>query len=314
MKKLKMFKILSYFCIMIVVNHVYSLNIAFIAGQAQPPTDLVYSCIQENDGTLDNCKNAFTESNLIVEPWGIAINNNFAYISDKITGEVYYCQIKGMSLNNCQVTLSGKAQSVQLLATANNNIYLVGLVNNGFETYLSTCPINQNGSIKQSNCYTFPSSLGAYGEMAIDGNILYYGFKNQSFNSCLLAQTGNCKSTDFNPNLNNLYGLAINNNYAYMSNLLNKYPQIKSCKINNRLFVNCQTLVTGFENQVVPTGILSNSGYLYMTFDQESQNFYPAEVLVCKEGENGTISNCKMTGIYNPVNIPWTTSIAFINE
>ncbi len=262
--------------------------------------------IQNSDGTLSCIANEATGLN---SPEGLDINNGYIYISTSNSSTTVK-QFTVSATNGMLATLvNNTAGNNPLDVTLNGNYVYIG--QNLSSTSILFCPINpSNGQIATCNS-TGDLTFNNIYAIAFNNGYAYIGSfdggsATPSVTVCTLApltgQLSSCvQQTSLNTNLgSNLNGLAINNNYVYISNFLSILVcpiqsggslSFSSCVSSN--YNNFPNRITFFNNST------DNNDYAYVTSGINSA-VYRCTV----NPSDGTFVNSSCASVGSNFNIP----------
>ena len=149
----------------------FSHNTAFITD-SNGSTGRLISCTVNTDGSLTGCNPVTTGLTLQV-PIGIAINNDYLYISDFRANSISYCSMSGATISSCtNISTSGIFRSPKQIAIYNNYAYIINSANGGTNGAVTSCNIS-NGSFSSSDC---TSALSYSGFSAPQSIFIYNGY------------------------------------------------------------------------------------------------------------------------------------------
>lgn len=144
----------------------FSYNTAFITD-SNGSTGRLISCTVNTDGSLTGC-NPITTGLTLQIPIGIAINNDYIYISDFRANSVSYCSTSSCS----SISSSTLFNSPKQIAIYNNYAYITNATNGGTNGAVTSCYIS-NGSFTNSDC---KSALSYSGFTAPQSIFIYNGY------------------------------------------------------------------------------------------------------------------------------------------
>jgi len=270
-------------------------------GQGYKTPSILKCTIDATTGDLSNCND--TASGSVFGPTGVAFNKvsnkELAYISNMIAfPKVTTCDIDTNSgeLSNCNPTSDPTFSWMSGIAISNGHLYLVN-----HNSKVIQCAINSNTGAISGCGFTGNSSITAV-NIAINAGYAYLTnvqpeFATANVLQCPIKADGNlsdvCTSTG---GFTNLFGIAFNNQYAYVTDGTSVSQNTVDGKGH---LVNVKNI--SFKK---PVGISFNNGFAYVV------NY------MANDG-NGTISKCmidKQTGdllnCQSEVNIDYPSSIS----
>lgn len=148
----------------------FSRGKVFITDSNGSSTGQLISCdITPSNGSLTSCNAISTPGITMRIPIGIAINNDYLYMSDFSGNTVYYCSMSGSSISSCSsVTSSSRFVNAKQIAIYNDYAYIVN-ASPSTPGAVTSCYIS-NGSFSISDCqqalgssgFTSPQSIAIY--------------------------------------------------------------------------------------------------------------------------------------------------------
>jgi len=184
-----------------------SKSTAFITDSNGTSINQLFSCsVDSSNGGLTACSQISVGSVTLNVPIGIAINNDYLYISNFSTvGGLYtvdYCALSGSSITGCtSVGASGLFSKPKQITIYNGYAYIVNSLPTSTSGAVTACNIS-NGSFSSSDC---TKALGSSG-------------------------------------FNSPQSIAIYNGYAYITDLSSSTPNITVCtSVSGGTISNCST-------------------------------------------------------------------------
>lgn len=273
----------------------YNTQVSTYGYIANNNNNTVTKCQINGQGEMLNCSNS--GANLIMDPEGITINNEFAYITNfnidtrPNIPTITICNISNNGdLSSCRDS-GANFHLKQLDLQPYNITFNAGyayITNDANHDAVIKCDVNNDGSL--SNCNDSGASLlSAPDGIVFNGNFAYItNMNNNTITQCEVDSSGNilnCKNSGAGL-LSGPGGISFNSNYAYITNMENS--TVTECSVDSDgSLSSCRDSNANLLSW--PTSIVFKPGFAYIT------NFNSNDVTVCEiEGSTGSLTNCNI--------------------